>query len=83
MSDIEVYIDIAGAPRAVGLLRPHAARGGETITFGYDPAWLAEPGCFSLEPALSLTRGVFILRGAAAAPLTLRVALALYPKAAR
>jgi serine/threonine-protein kinase HipA len=59
MPDVEVHIELAGATRSVGLLRRHAARGGETITFEYDPAWLAEPGGFSLEPALSLTRGVF------------------------
>ncbi len=59
MPDIEVHIELSGATRPVGLLRWHAARGGETVTFEYDPDWLAQPGAFSLEPALGLTRGVF------------------------
>src|SRR5665213_2185899 len=62
MPDVEIHIELAGATRSVGLLRRHAARGGETITFEYDPAWLADPGAFSLEPALGLTRGVFTPR---------------------
>jgi serine/threonine-protein kinase HipA len=59
MPDVEVHIELGGDTRSVGLLRRHAARGGETITFEYDPDWLAQPGAFSLEPALGLTRGVF------------------------
>lgn len=59
MPDVEAHIVIAGATRSVGLLRRHAARGGETITFEYDPAWLADSDGFSLEPALGLTRGLF------------------------
>jgi len=59
MPDIDVHIALADATRAVGRLRRHAARGGETITFEYDAGWLANPDGFSLEPALGLTRGVF------------------------
>ncbi len=62
MPEVEVHIELSGATRSVGLMRRHAARGGETITFEYDPAWLADPGGFSLEPALGLTRGVFAPR---------------------
>lgn len=59
MPDVEAHIELGGDTRPVGLLRRHAARGGETITFEYDREWLAQPRAFSLEPALGLTRGVF------------------------
>jgi serine/threonine-protein kinase HipA len=59
MSDVEIHIDLAGATRPIGLLRRHAGRRTETLTFEYHSAWLADPACFSLEPALALTRGVF------------------------
>jgi serine/threonine-protein kinase HipA len=58
-ADIEVHIDFAGGLRRVGTLYRHAARGGETTTFEYHPDWLADPACFSLEPALQLGRGAF------------------------
>ena len=47
--------------RSISTLMPHPAdragekhrvRGRETIVFGYDDAWLADPDRFSLEPAL-------------------------------
>lgn len=60
MPDVEVHIDVEDTTLQVGLLRRHAARGGETITFEYEPAWLAQRDAFSLEPALALTRGVFV-----------------------
>ncbi len=56
---IEVHIDFAPGLRRVGLLRRTPRRDGESVTFEYDPAWLQDPACFSLEPALSLTVGVF------------------------
>jgi len=59
MPDVEVHVDLAGETRPVGLLRRHVARRAETITFEYDPIWLADRARFSLEPALTLTRGVF------------------------
>jgi serine/threonine-protein kinase HipA len=59
MPDLEVHVDLAGETRPVGLLRRHVARRAETITFEYDPKWLADSARFSLEPALTLTRGVF------------------------
>ncbi|MDB5451311.1 MAG: HipA domain protein, partial [Phenylobacterium sp.] len=52
MPDVEVHIELGGGTRPVGLLRRHAARAGETITFEYDREWLAQPRAFSLEPAL-------------------------------
>jgi serine/threonine-protein kinase HipA len=59
MVDVAVYIDLDGTPRPVGLLRRHASRREETVTFEYDETWLADDERFSIEPALALTRGVF------------------------
>lgn len=59
MPDIEVHIDLNGSTRQVGLARCNAVRGSETILFEYTDAWLSDPDRFSLEPALTLTRGAF------------------------
>jgi serine/threonine-protein kinase HipA len=59
MADVEVHIDLDGTTRPVGLLRRHVARRAETVTFEYDDTWLAQKNRFSIEPALTLTRGVF------------------------
>jgi serine/threonine-protein kinase HipA len=59
MADFEVHLDLHGQARHVGLARSNRVRGAETIVFEYDRAWLKDPNCFSLEPALALTRGVF------------------------
>ncbi len=60
MSDVEVYIDLDGTPRPIGLLRRAARRGGESVIFEYDPDWLADPDRFSLEPALTVGPGPFV-----------------------
>jgi serine/threonine-protein kinase HipA len=59
MPDVEVHIDLDGTTRPVGLLRRHVSRRAEMVTFEYDDAWLADNNRFSIEPALTLTRGVF------------------------
>ena len=59
MADVEVYIDVDDSPRPVGLLRRHASRREQTVTFEYDETWLADDERFSIEPALALTRGLF------------------------
>ena len=59
MPDIEVHIDLQGRTRQVGLARRNMVRGAETIVFEYDPKWLADPDRFSIEPALTLSRGAF------------------------
>lgn len=59
MPDVEVHIDLDGTTWPVGLLRRHVSRRAETVTFEYDDAWLADNKRFSIEPALTLTRGVF------------------------
>jgi serine/threonine-protein kinase HipA len=57
--DIEIHIDLEGGLRRVGLARLNKARGAQTVTFEYADGWLADPESFSLEPALTLTRGTF------------------------
>jgi serine/threonine-protein kinase HipA len=59
MSDFEVHIALNGRTRQVGLARSNRVRGKETILFEYDDAWLKDPEHFSLEPALTMTRGAF------------------------
>lgn len=59
MADFEVHIDLNGRTRQVGLARSNRVRGTETVLFDYTPAWLNDPERFSLEPALTLTRGTF------------------------
>lgn len=59
MAEFEVHIDLSGRTRRVGLVRSNLARGGETLLFEYDRAWLEDSDRFSLEPALVLTRGAF------------------------
>ena len=59
MPDIEIHIDLDSRLRRVGLARLNKVRGAETVTFEYAEGWLADPECFSLEPALALTRGTF------------------------
>jgi serine/threonine-protein kinase HipA len=59
MPEVEVHIDLDGEPRRVGLLRRNVVRRTETVTFEYDDGWLADDNRFSIEPALTLTRGVF------------------------
>lgn len=59
MPDIEVYIDLLGQTRRVGLARCNLARGVETITFEYSAGWLRDAARFSIEPALHLTPGLY------------------------
>lgn len=59
MADFEVHIYLNGRTRQVGLARSNRVRGTETVLFEYAPAWLNDPERFSLEPALTLTRGAF------------------------
>lgn len=59
MTDIEVHIDLEGHMRRVGYARSNKVRGSETVIFEYAPEWLADTDRFSIEPALTLTRGGF------------------------
>ncbi|MBI4695679.1 MAG: type II toxin-antitoxin system HipA family toxin [Gammaproteobacteria bacterium] len=60
MADIEVHLDLEGRTHRVGLAHSNKVRGAETVVFEYAPEWLADPACFSIEPALTLTRGGFV-----------------------
>jgi len=59
MSDVEVHIELHGVTKPVGLLRHHSSGRGETATFEYADEWLGSDACFSIEPALRLTKGPF------------------------
>lgn len=59
MPDFEVHIDIEGQTKLVGVARCNPVRGNETIAFEYVDDWLKDGSCFSLEPALPLTRGLY------------------------
>lgn len=59
MPDVEVHIHLNRQTRPLGLLRRHTGRRNESVTFEYDDAWLADRDRFSIEPALTLTRGIF------------------------
>jgi serine/threonine-protein kinase HipA len=54
---ILVYVDLEGKPILVGRLWSRFRNERESATFEYDPAWLAHPNRFSLEPALHLGGG--------------------------
>ncbi len=56
---IFVYIDVDHTPTLVGRLWARHRRHQESATFEYDRRWLANPGCFSIEPALSLGPGPY------------------------
>ena len=45
--------------KPVGRLWFRASKGRESASFEYDPAWLASPHCFALEPGLKLNAGNF------------------------
>jgi serine/threonine-protein kinase HipA len=59
MADVEVYIDLEGQVRPLGILHRQVSRRGETVTFEYDETWLGDANRFSIEPALTLTTGAF------------------------
>jgi serine/threonine-protein kinase HipA len=55
--EIEVYVDLDGQTHLAGRLWSRQSKGREGASFAYDPAWLASPLRFPLEPALSLDTG--------------------------
>lgn len=56
---IQVSVDIQGEPIKVGRLWTRTRHGRESASFEYDQAWLSRPDRFSIDPTLSLGRGVF------------------------
>ena len=59
MDDIEVCLELRGLCRPVGILRRHAARGSERVTFTYAEDWTSSPMGFAIDPALPLGPGTF------------------------
>src|SRR6185369_399428 len=55
--EVEIYVDLQGQPHLAGRLWSRLSKGREGASFAYDPAWLASPLRFPLEPALSLDAG--------------------------
>ena len=60
--DVEVHVEAGGVTRRVGLLRRHATRRGESVTFEYDDAWLGDPARFAIDPNLALGPGTYAPR---------------------
>lgn len=54
---INVYMDIAGEPVAVGTLRSTLNRGMEKAGFVYSDSWLTDKRRFQIDPSLPLTQG--------------------------
>jgi serine/threonine-protein kinase HipA len=54
-----VHIDIGGRTRPVGRLWVRTARGKESASFEFDPAWLTDPVQHAMGPALPATAGAF------------------------
>lgn len=54
---VDVVVHVDGADLLAGRLYCHSARGTESATFTYDPAWLADRRGYALEPALPLLSG--------------------------
>ena len=59
MADVEVYLELAGRSRPVGIMRRHAARGGERVTFTYADDWTSSGSGYPIDPALPLGPGTF------------------------
>jgi serine/threonine-protein kinase HipA len=56
-TEIEVLVQIAREDLLAGRLWSHRRRGVESATFAYDPAYLAHPDAYALDPALELLAG--------------------------
>lgn len=54
---VDVVVHVDDEDVLAGRLYCHTARGTESATFGYDPAWLADSRGYALEPALPLVGG--------------------------
>jgi serine/threonine-protein kinase HipA len=52
--EVKVFVDLDGRTHLVGRLWSRLTKGREGASFAYDPAWLASPFRFPLEPALNL-----------------------------
>ena len=59
MADIEVFLDLQGKCRQVGIMRRHAARGGERVTFAYAEDWISSEQGHAIDPTLPVGPGTF------------------------
>ena len=57
--EIFVFTDLAGESLPVGRLWARTRGAKETVSFEYDPSWLARRDTFGLDPLLPLARGQF------------------------
>lgn len=57
--EVQVYIQMDGSDQRVGTLHRQPRRGFEAVGFHYHPAWLTNPGSFSLQPSLALDPAPF------------------------
>jgi serine/threonine-protein kinase HipA len=57
--EVLVYVDLPEGPLLAGRLWARARKGTHAASFEYDPAWLAHPERFALDPNLTLGRGPF------------------------
>lgn len=56
-SDVDVYVAAGDRNLLAGRLYPHRHRGAESASFVYSDRYLADPDCYSLDPALPLVAG--------------------------
>ena len=57
MTDVRVYVSLAGRDVLAGTLYSHRGRGTESATFTYAAEFLAHPGAYALDPAVPLRSG--------------------------
>lgn len=57
--EVEVFLDWQQQCRRLGLLRRHAGRGRESVTFEYADEWLISADGFAIDPSLPLGPGIF------------------------
>jgi serine/threonine-protein kinase HipA len=55
---VDVYLEISGEDRLVGVLRIYERRG-QSITFEYATDFIRDPRSYEIDPALPLSTGVF------------------------
>lgn len=60
MRDVEIYLDHNGKVQKLGLMRRHAAKGRETLTFEYDADWIARRESFTVGADMPLGRGIYV-----------------------
>jgi serine/threonine-protein kinase HipA len=61
--DLDVALDLGGETVNVGVARMHRRRGNITTDFTYDPAYLANPDAYAIDPALHLDVGRGVVDG--------------------